>query len=236
MSFRIGSLILTPNSLLLPMALAFFVVLSFQGLFPRVADTRGRAYGAVLAACIGGFAGAWLYGWLASPDVADTLHAWLDLRFGSFGGYWGALAGAAGFAAITRQPVLRYADVFAPAILVGGAVARLGCVFTGCCRGVPVAPDWLFGVAVLRPWPVYDLAALLLTFYLVQVRRRASGPAGMTTGLALLVYGLLRFPLEFARDLEPALGRLTWGQWMALVQVVGGGMLLAWLRRAAPRD
>lgn len=214
------------------MGMAFFLVLSFQGLYPRVAATRRHAYGAVLSACIGSFVCAWLYGWLATPNTADSLHAWLDLRFGSFGGYWGALAGGTLFALVTHQSALRHADVLAPAILTGGAVARVGCLFTGCCRGVPIAPDWLFGVTVFRPWAAYDLAALLLTLYVVRVyHRRAPGPRGTTTALTLVFYGLLRFPLEFARDLEQVLAGLTYGQWMALAQVVAGAALAAWLRR-----
>jgi len=235
MSLRIGAFVFTPSTFLLPLALAFFVVLALQGLYPRIVAVRIRAYWIVLAAVVGGILGAWLYGSAASPAEADALHAWLDLRFGSFGGYWGALAAGMASAWAARQRVLACADALVPAMLAGGAVARIGCLFTGCCRGVSVAPELLHGFQPFRPWAAYDLAALLAALAIVRVAPRRApslGFPGAALCLFLVAYGVLRFPLEFVRDLPAVAGPLTSGQVLALAQVLAGAAGLAWLRRA----
>ena len=239
MSLRIGAFVFTPNTLMLPLALAFFVVLAFQGLYPRVVTTRLRAYGVLLAAIAGGVVGGWLYGWAASPAEVDELHAWLDLRFGSFGGYWGALAAGMAGAWVARQRALECADALVPGILAGGAVARVGCLFTGCCRGITVPPELFHGLQPFRPWPAYDLAALLAVLAVVRIAPRRVPWLrfpGAALCLFLVLYGALRFPLEFLRDLPAAAGPLTSGQVLAWAQLLAGIAGVAWLARRDRSD
>ena len=225
MSFRIGAFITTPSTLVLPLALAFFWVISAQRLYPGVARTRFHTYASLAAAILSGALGAWAYGTWTSPHAADPLHAWLDLRFGSFGGYWGALAGALAYATLTRHPRLRYADALVPGILAGGSVARIGCLFTGCCRGIAA------GIGVFqpfRPWPLYDIAALLVTWGAIRFIQHKDSqwqePGGALC-LFLLIYGVLRFSLEFLRDLPSVAGPFTAGHLMAAAQVLAGAAL-----------
>ena len=218
MSFRIGAFVTTPSTLVLPLALAFFWVISVQHLYPNIARTRLHAYASLVAAILGGALGAWAYGTWTSPSAADPLHAWLDLRFGSFGGYWGALAAVLVYATLTRHPRLRYADALVPGILAGGSVARIGCLFTGCCRGIAA-------FHIFRPWPLYDIAALLITWSAIRfLQRRDSqwqAPGGALC-LFLLIYGVLRFSLEFLRDLPGVAGPFTVGHLAAAAQVFAG--------------
>ena len=225
MSFRIGAFVTTPSTLVLPLALAFFWVISVQHLYPNIARTRLHAYASLVAAILGGALGAWAYGTWTSPSAADPLHAWLDLRFGSFGGYWGALAAVLVYATLTRHPRLRYTDALAPGILAGGSVARIGCLFTGCCRGIAA-------FHVFRPWPFYDIAALLVTWGAIRFLQRRDSQLqapGAAVCMYLLLYGALRFSLEFLRDLPGITGPFTVGHFAAGTQVLVGMILLAGL-------
>ena len=226
MSFRIGETVLTPNSLMLPLALAFFFMLSYQRLYPSVARTRFHAYASLTVAALCGALGAWAYGASFSSPEPNALHAWLDVRFGSFGGYWGAVLGGLAYAWVVAQGTLKTADALVPGILIGGSIARIGCVFTGCCRGIAFSA----GVPAFPPWPCYDIAALMLTLGVIvslqRTMRRCTFPGG-TTGLFLTVYGLLRFLAEFLRVMPAALGPLSSGQVAALIQCLAGPLLLA---------
>lgn len=238
MSFRVGTFILTPTVFFLPMALAFFFVVSFQRLHPGVLPSRRQAGLALAGAAIAGVVGAWANGVLGAGQHLDPLHSWLALRFGSFGGYWGALAGAMACAALVRTSPMRVADALVPGLLIGGSVARLGCLFTGCCRGIWIGPIPGAGFQPFRPWPVYDIAALLLTLAVILVvsrKHRKGQTPGLSLCLLLTVYGVLRFMLEFLRDLDPLLFRLTAGQMTACLQVAVGIALFARLRQQTCR-
>lgn len=169
MSFRIGSYIFTPSALLLPMALGFFVALSYPRLYPSVFPRRASAWFALGLSAAGGLAGALAYAWVTGSENEGPAHTWLNLRLGSFGGYWGALAGGMAGAAIARRPALACGDALVAGILAGGAVARIGCLFTGCCPGITLRDGWLGGVQPFLPWPGYDIAALLATLGIVAV-------------------------------------------------------------------
>lgn len=229
MDVRLGDLVLTPSVLVLPFAAAFFLAISWRRLFPEVVSTRGRAFGVLLACCVGGMIGAWLHGRFVGSVPPIATDDRLRVPLGSFGGYWGVLATAALVALAERRSPLSYADAFVPGILVGGAVARVGCAYTGCCPGIVVLWQTLGSFQPFRPWALYDLAALLLTAGATEriVRRRPDWAFdGARLCLFCLVYGILRFLLEFVRVTPHATGPFTWGHAAAILQVAAGIILL----------
>ncbi len=220
MALRLGTWVFTPNTVMLILALSFFLTLSY----PRLRATGIRPGIALPVTIVCGAAGGWLYARLAGGTSADALPGAWDLHFGSFGGYWGALAGAAVCAWATQHDARRAADALVPGILAGAAVARLGCFFTGCCQGVP---ETVCGIAYFRPWPLYDLAALLITLASVAYTQRRGGRPGKAVIHFLIAYGGMRFLLEFARDAQPLLGPFTAGHLMAAIQIAAGCALCA---------
>jgi len=233
---RVGQYLLTPNTGILPIALAFFVVISYRRLQPYGRDSRVRPIIIMLAAVVSGIAGGWLHARLFPVDNAQFPNGWLDVRFGSFGGYWGAFLGAIISARIMGMPGLPSADALVPGVLIGGVVARVGCLFTGCCQGIDTAA--FGGFQPFRHWPLFDLLALLATAGIAHRAERKPGrqPApGIQLGLCLAVYGALRFILEFARALPQILGTFTSAQILAACQVLAGLALLILLSRERVR-
>jgi phosphatidylglycerol:prolipoprotein diacylglycerol transferase len=67
--------------------------------------------------------------------------AYFDLGQGGFAFYGGVILASVGllaWLAIARMPLLKVADLCAPAVLLGDSLGRVGCFFAGCCHGRPV--------------------------------------------------------------------------------------------------
>lgn len=224
MSFRIESFIFTPSILLLPFAAAFYWVVSMREIHPDVIASRGRARLFLLGTLIAALAGAWAFGAATRCLQSDSsANSWIEVHLGSFGGYWGALLAGILLALLTKVSWLRVGDALVPGILIGGIVARLGCVFTGCCTGVDVGWPWLHGLQPFRAWPLYDIGALALTYGLMRClpwKLEAFKPPGSVLGLFLVTYGMMRFGIEFLRYAPSLCGPLTPGQIACMVQIV----------------
>jgi phosphatidylglycerol---prolipoprotein diacylglyceryl transferase len=139
--------------------------------------------------------------------VEDPLH-WARLGepgYVWYGGMVGALAVAAFY--FYRRPHLNawhYSDAFAPAIMAGAAVGRLGCFMAGCCYGVESDAPWAVafpGVAggPRHPTQLYDafIAASLGALLLWRFGRRRFH--GENIALLLISYPILRGITEIFR-------------------------------------
>jgi phosphatidylglycerol:prolipoprotein diacylglycerol transferase len=132
------------------------------------------------------------------------------------------------------------ADLAAPSLALGYAIARLGCFAAGCCYGRPTHLSW--GVQFpgldtpVHPTQLYStLLNLLLFWWLTRVERRRHFE-GQLFALFLMGHGLYRFLIEFLRagaTSEPFWGMLTYGHLAATV-MMGIGIYLYSKRRKVP--
>ena len=236
MSVRVESIVLYPDAFFLPFAVLFFLLLSYRGIRPKLPGSCWRTWG-VLSACLaGGALGGMAYGWIGPSShtgLPENARAWSSLRFGSFGGHWGVLIGAALCGALIRDGGLWMADAVVPGLIAGAAISRLSCLFAGCCQGITLGEGWF---QPFKPWPAYDIAALLATGAAIRLARRGTalfGQPGTTLALYLGGYGILRFLIEFVRDAPAWLVGLSCGQAMAAAQCCVGGAMLLWALRPA---
>lgn len=89
-------------------------------------------------------------------------------------------------------------------LLIVHAIARIGCLFTGCCYGF--ACEW--GLYSLRlnylVFPIQILEILLLLFMAVALviisKKQNYAPNGMLMPIMLIAYSVMRFITEFMRD------------------------------------
>ena len=136
----------------------------------------------------------------------------------SGGVFYGGLIASIGVALwyIRRHglPVWTTCDAFAPGIVLGQAVGRIGCLMAGCCYGKPTELPWVItftnplaaanvgtplGVS-LHPTQLYESgAALLILGGLLLAERGGKGFAGRTFWTYLLLYPTARFIIEFYR-------------------------------------
>jgi hypothetical protein len=151
----------------------------------------------------GGFAAAWLAepawgGWLG-PEAGFSV---LFVPVGS----WVFVPWSHGFEARRR-----YAAAACRALAPGFAVARLGCVWAGCCSGEVLGGEP--GVGFAHPTALYELLGwALATPVLARI------PSNWVPGFFLMIFGGLRLATEPLRappplgapDLDPVWIALAW--------------------------
>jgi prolipoprotein diacylglyceryltransferase len=231
----------------------FFValgVLAAAGVFVLEARRRGqtdeRILYVVLGALVGGAIFMRLGTWLQHVDLrenASLVEHWLHGNRSILGGLVGAWLGVH----VAKRVVgyrQRTGDLFAPAVALGMAVGRVGCLLTelpgtptGSSYGVTLdasTADLLgapTGVA-LHPSFVYEIVFHALAFVLLWfwLRHRLTAP-GETLTFYLAAYGVFRFLVEYVRGNEVAWEGLTRPQLFLLVTVPLLLARIAWQTR-----
>jgi phosphatidylglycerol---prolipoprotein diacylglyceryl transferase len=113
-------------------------------------------------------------------------------------------------------------NLFAPAIAIGVAIGRIGCLFKGCCYGIatslPLGVD--FGDGIPRhPTQIYEIIFFLLMFVFLMVKRETAKPGQLFYWL-MNSYFIFRFFEEFIRE-EPTLFLgLTIFQYISIVALI----------------
>jgi prolipoprotein diacylglyceryl transferase len=158
-------------------------------------------------------------------------------------------------------PLLRWADVSAPSVVLGTAVTRVGCLLYGCDFGARSSLPWaisfpqnspawqrhvsLYGLApdALRSFPVhptqvYESLVGLTLFGLLLLLRKYRKFSGEVFLGWVMGYGLMRPLIEIVRDDDQRgeVGPLSTSQFIGLVSLLLGGALLAYLIRRYRRD
>jgi len=174
-----------------------------------------------------------------------------------YGGFIGALIPYAVYALRFRRNFFEMGDISAAVLPLGHAFGRLGCFMHGCCFGkrcdtwLGVAfpcrsPAWfeqmnagLIPATAPKSLPVIPtqlveslatlaLFAVLFTLYPRHYRRR-----GFISGVYLIGYAVLRFPIEYLRgDPRAAVGPFSISQAISILIFAAGIGCIAYARRA----
>ena len=139
---------------------------------------------------------------------------------------------------LSAWPVL---DAFSPALALGHAFGRVGCLLRGCCYGTPTRLPWgvWLGGELRHPTPLYAAAMnALLALALVGFYRHRRFP-GQVFVFYLLAYGTGRFLTDFLRGdfpSRPIMGWMATSQLMSLTVVMAGALLWRARTRAVRRE
>lgn len=185
--------------------------------------------------------------YLANPG---ELFSMATLQAGGvfYGGLLLALAVAWVYMRKMKLPALATADVFAPGIALGHGIGRLGCFSAGCCWGVPSHLPWavtftnpraheLVGVPLgipLQPTQLYESISEFIIFAVLYRRARKSHAPGAIITLYMILYGTVRFLVEFVRNHEqanPFGGPLDTSQWISLGLIAFGAAYQVMIRK-----
>jgi phosphatidylglycerol:prolipoprotein diacylglycerol transferase len=241
----IGSFTLPSYGVLV--ALAFLVALWMSS---RFAKQRGlnteKVVNLGVYCALAGMLGAKLLMIALDPDLRTHLGeifslATLQSAGIFFGGFVLALVFAYFYMRRQNLPVLATSDVFAPGLALGHGIGRLGCFAAGCCWGKPTHLPWAVtfrninattGVPLgipLHPTQLYEAfaEAIICAILIFQLRRPHRD--GQVIGLYGLLYGCVRFGVEFLRAHDasnPLGGPFTLEQWISLVVALAGVFLL----------
>lgn len=209
-----------------------------QGIDPN--DTLIIAATCVCGALLGG-GGLYLataYGW-------RQLWRWImtgNFSFMTDGGlvFYGGLIGGIAFLPLGmlfsgEKRLASMANAYVPAIPLGHGIGRVGCLFAGCCYGLPYA-----GVGAVRleeagiPYPVFPIQLVeaglnfCLSYALARMSRKK--PRGLCLlCVYLLCYGVERFVLEFFRGdlIRGSIGGFSTSQWLSILLGASAAVVLA---------
>jgi phosphatidylglycerol:prolipoprotein diacylglycerol transferase len=208
-------------------------------IFGREAHRSGlpaNAVDAAMAGVIGGLVGAKLLWAIEFRGEAPFLSLLLSRGGLSwFGGFAGGVATGLWFLRRHRVPLLAALSAAAPALAIGHAIGRIGCLLVGDDYGRPTDLPW--GVAFPRglppttipvhPTQLYETLALIpIAWLLVRWRRQGVADA-VVFGRYLVLAGALRFCIEFIRVNLRVLGPLTVAHLISLGVVTAGLTMLA---------
>lgn len=160
------------------------------------------------------------------------------------GGLLGALVAMALFARKTGRAFFQVSDFVAPLVPIGLGAGRIGNFIGGDLWGRPTDLPWgmVFphvDALARHPSQLYQAflegVALFALLWWFSARPR---PRMAVSGLFLLLYGLFRFLVEFAREPDRHIGFLL-GEWLTMGQLLSlpmliGGALLLWLAYRNP--
>jgi len=129
-----------------------------------------------------------------------------------YGGFIGGVIGAFIYFRRHHLSTALYADLAAPAVALGLAVARIGCTLAGCCHGRPCPADFP-GAMVFPPetvgiprvplyptQPAESFLSFLIFLFLYFVIARRKKFHGEVMAWFLILYGVIRSFLEFFRN------------------------------------
>ena len=218
--------------------LAALILLGFTRKHTRF--TEDQALSAALWAIIMGFVGAKVLFWLVEIDqiIADPSYLLHTLREGFvfYGALIGGLVGVAIYALRKKLPFFSLTDYFIPALVLGHAFGRIGCLFAGCCYGMqcdsPISIVFPAGGAApagvpLLPTQIMESAFLFLLCAFLVWRLTKKKPFGTISGWYMVLYGAWRFTIEFFRNDERGfVGALSTSQFISIFIFAFGIALL----------
>lgn len=107
----------------------------------RIGLHPDKLIGIYIAAAVGGIAGGrLLYAFAVDWErtIADPMSLFQPAGFAVYGGIIGGTLAVAAVAVSLKIQLFKFADIAAPAVIIGMGVGRLGCLFAGCCHGAVI--------------------------------------------------------------------------------------------------
>ncbi len=249
--FQIGDFKLYSFGLMAALALIVPGFTIVRPLVKRRGVTADFAYELIVAAGVGGFVGARIY-YLIENYAVIKADFW-GTAFGGIGFVWyGGLIG--GFLAVVGWTLVRHipldviANAMAPAVAMGYAVGRIGCQLAGDgdygkVSGLPWAMGYPHGTVPtppgvrVQPTPIYEVIVMSFVVWILwRLATRYDKSGWWTFGWFLILSAVERFAVEFVRRNPVWFAGLTQPQWVAIVSVIIGAVLVVALgKRPAVR-
>ncbi len=130
---------------------------------------------------------------------------------------------------------LQMADIMVIPVGIALFLGRMGNFINGELYGRITDLPWCFkfkGAEGCRhPSQLYEAAKNLVIFGVMWTIKDKKQPHGFFFALFLMMYGTLRFLIEFVREPEVMVGFLTMGQFLCVLMIIAGGVLMWYLKK-----
>jgi phosphatidylglycerol:prolipoprotein diacylglycerol transferase len=161
-----------------------------------------------------------------SNDLLATFNPFQSGHFGIaglnlYGGVLVAITGSWLYARVKKIPILEVFDYFAPALVLGIGISRIGCYLNGCCFGTPTDLPWgvefpigsipwaVFGSVHLHPAQLYSSLYGFGLFFLLNYLMKRRAFVGQLVAILLMSEAAFRFAIEYVRYYESEM-HFTW--------------------------
>ncbi len=187
----------------------------------------------LLVCALSGFLGARVYyvvqHWNEYRDSWPQIFAVWEGGLIFYGGVPSGLLGMALWLWVKKKSLLRGIDRIVPYAALVQAFGRIGCFLNGCCYGISCSLPWKVsfpgGPSGVHPTQLYEAGAMFFVFLILFRQERKNHPAGMTLALYFMLYGMIRFEIEWLRETSYIVWGLSWNQWISLVILLAGMLL-----------
>lgn len=148
-----------------------------------------------------------------------------------YGGFISAFVVGVLYMRWKKLSIPKVLDIFAPSMMLGLSIGRIGCFLAGCCFGKPTSLPWgvtfpegsmarlEFGEVPIHPTQLYSFVSVFSIFIILIVLRRYMKFSGQVFLLTVFIYSIHRFLIDFLRYYAPneRFGSLSSAQVISIV-------------------
>src|SRR3989304_4159412 len=239
--FRIGDIAI--SSYMVTMSIAFLVAYTLcKGEFRRRGLSEDLLDLLLVANVIGGIVGAkilFLMENVTFRQFIDDPIRFLASGLTFLGGFLGAVFLILVVVWAKKVNFWLAADAMAPSLVIGYAIAKIGCFLVGDDYGILSNLPWAMSFPngapptneMVHPAQIYEMLAMLVVFVFLWKIRKRNVPIGWLSGVTLILMGLEGFLVEFVRNTTPSfIPGVSLAQLMSIGLVVAGVLKLLQVR------
>jgi len=220
--FKIGTLEINSYSFFVILGLIIGLVVYYK-LAKKEKQLSEKSFYILMAGLLGGIIGAKIPTWIINfPEIIKNFPD-LTLILSGRTITGGLIGGTISILYIKKKLNIKdkKGNLFAPAIAIGVAIGRIGCLLRGCCYGIATNSKYGidFGDGILRhPTQIYEIIFMSIMFiYLMYKRKNAK--AGQLFFILMNSYFIFRFFEEFLRANPEHVG-LTLFQYISIAALI----------------
>jgi phosphatidylglycerol:prolipoprotein diacylglycerol transferase len=169
-------------------------------------------------------------------EPASMVTIWRDGGLVFYGALLGALVLVRWYARGAKVSFGALLDAFAPAMILGYAIAMIGALLHGLLAGKPTGVPWAVELFLERRHPaqIYLALAAVAILWILRAQRHQQLAPGTLFALAVFLQSIARFVVDFFVDAPAIAGPLTMGQLASGAAALIAGAYLVVLQRRAP--
>ncbi len=198
----------------------------------------------LIAAMVGGMIGAKIVYVFENVPLSELMRNPIPHLFsrGGFTYYGGFFGGALLMWIVALKNKMSFwilGDAIAPALAIGYAFARIGCLLVGDDYGVQSGLPWAIAfpnglpptMERVHPTQIYEVILSAIIFVYLWKIRKKEAPTGWLFSSFLILTGIERFLVEIVRDTTPSpIPHISIAQLMSIVLILVGIVKLVQIR------